>query len=52
MRGILQSLICGHSQQSENKVIDYALFFNGKDIDSFSILTIEGEAKKGIVNSR
>ena len=46
-------IVYGHSHQSQNKVIDDILFFNpGKATDSFGILTIDGEAKGEIINSR
>ena len=46
-------IIYGHSHISQNKVIDRILFFNpGKATDSFGIITIDGEAKAEIVNSR
>jgi putative phosphoesterase len=46
-------IVYGHSHQSQNKVIDDILLFNpGKATDSFGILTIVGEAKGEIINSR
>jgi len=46
-------IIYGHSHQSQNTVINNLLFFNpGKATDSFGILTIDGEAKGEIINSR
>jgi putative phosphoesterase len=46
-------IVYGHSHQSQNRVIDNILFFNpGKATDSFGILTIDGEAKGEIINSR
>jgi len=46
-------IVYGHSHRSQNKVIDGILFFNpGKATDSFGILTIDGEAKGEIINSR
>jgi len=46
-------IVYGHSHQSQNKVIDDILLFNpGKATDSFGILTIDGEAKGEIINSR
>lgn len=46
-------VIYGHSHRSQNKVIDGILFFNpGKTMDSFGILTIDGEVRGEIVSSR
>jgi putative phosphoesterase len=46
-------IVYGHSHKSQNKVIDDILLFNpGKATDSFGILTINGEAKGEIINSR
>jgi putative phosphoesterase len=46
-------IIYGHSHRSQNKVIDGILFFNpGKATDSFGVITIDGEVKAEIVNSR
>ena len=46
-------IVYGHSHRSQNKVIDGILFFNpGKTTDSFGILTIDGEAKGEIIDSR
>jgi putative phosphoesterase len=46
-------IVYGHSHQSQNKVADDILLFNpGKATDSFGILTIAGEAKGEIINSR
>jgi len=46
-------IVYGHSHRSQNKVIAGILFFNpGKATDSFGILTIDGEAKGEIINSR
>ncbi len=46
-------IVYGHSHKSQNKVIDDILLFNpGKAADSFGILTITGEAKGEIINSR
>jgi hypothetical protein len=46
-------IVYGHSHQSQNKVIDHILLFNpGKAMDSFGILTINGEAEGEIVSSR
>jgi putative phosphoesterase len=46
-------IVYGHSHQSQNTVINNILFFNpGKATDSFGILTIDGEAKGEIINSR
>ena len=46
-------IVYGHSHQSQNKVVDDILLFNpGKATDSFGILTINGEAKGEIINSR
>jgi putative phosphoesterase len=46
-------IVYGHSHQRQNKVINGILFFNpGKAADSFGIITINGEAKGEIVNSR
>jgi putative phosphoesterase len=46
-------IIYGHSHRSQNKVINDILFFNpGKATNSFGILTIDGEAKGEIINSR
>jgi putative phosphoesterase len=46
-------IVYGHSHRSQNKVIDDILFFNpGKAADSFGILTIDGDAKGEIINSR
>jgi putative phosphoesterase len=46
-------IVYGHSHRSKNKVIDDILFFNpGKAADSFGILTIDGDAKGEIINSR
>ena len=46
-------IVYGHSHRSQNKVINGILFFNpGKAADSFGILTIDGEAKGEIIDSR
>jgi putative phosphoesterase len=46
-------IVYGHSHRSQNKVINDILFFNpGKAADSFSILTIDGEARGEIISSR
>ena len=46
-------IVYGHSHRSQNKVISDILFFNpGKAADSFGILTINGQAKGEIINSR
>lgn len=46
-------IVYGHSHRSQNKVINDILFFNpGKATDCFGILTIDGEAKGEITNSR
>jgi len=46
-------IVYGHSHQSQSKVIDDILFFNpGKAVDSFGILTIDGEAKGEVISSR
>jgi len=46
-------IIYGHSHRPQNKVINDILFFNpGKATNSFGILTINGEAKGEIINSR
>jgi putative phosphoesterase len=46
-------IVFGHSHQSQNAVINNILFFNpGKATNSFGILTIDGEAKGEIINSR
>jgi putative phosphoesterase len=46
-------IVYGHSHQSQNKVIDGILLLNpGKATDSFGILTIDGEARGEIINSR
>jgi putative phosphoesterase len=46
-------IVYGHSHRSQNKVIDGILFFNpGKATDSFGILTIDGDTKGEIINSR
>jgi putative phosphoesterase len=49
----IEIIVYGHSHQSQNTVINNILFFNpGKAIESFGILTIDGEAKGEIINSR
>ena len=46
-------LVYGHSHQSQNKVIKDILFLNpGKAMDSFGILTIDGETKGEIISSK
>jgi len=46
-------IVYGHSHQSQNTVINNILFFNpGKATDSFGILTIDGDVKGEIINSR
>ena len=46
-------IVYGHSHKSQNKAIDDILLFNhGKATDSFGILTIDGEVKGEIINSR
>jgi putative phosphoesterase len=46
-------IVYGHSHQAQNTVVNNILFFNpGKATDSFGILTIYGEAKGEIINSR
>ena len=46
-------IVYGHSHRSQNKVINYILFFNpGKATDSFGILTINGGAEGEIISSR
>jgi len=46
-------IVYGHSHRPQNKVINDVLFFNpGKAADSFGILTIDGEAKGEMINSR
>jgi len=46
-------IIYGHSHRPQNKVINDILFFNpGKATNFFGILTIDGEAKGEIINSR
>jgi len=46
-------IVYGHSHKSQNKVINDILLFNpGKATDSFGILTIDGEAKGEIIDSR
>lgn len=46
-------IVYGHSHQRQNKVINGIHFFNPrKATDSFGIITINGEAKGEIVNSR
>jgi len=46
-------IVYGHSHRSQNKITDGILFFNpGKATDSFGILTIDGEAKGEIIDSR
>jgi putative phosphoesterase len=46
-------IVYGHSHQSQSKVIDDILVFNpGKAVDSFGILTIDGEAKGEVISSR
>jgi len=46
-------IVYGHSHKSQNKVMNDILLFNpGKATDSFGILTIDGEAKGEIINSR
>jgi len=46
-------IVYGHAHRSQNKIINDILFFNpGKAINSFGILTIDGEAKGEIISSR
>ncbi len=46
-------IVYGHSHRAQNKVINDILFFNpGKATDCFGVLTIDGEAKGEITNSR
>ena len=49
----LDVIIHGHSNRSQNKVINGILFFNpGKATDSLGILTIDGEIEAEVVSSR
>jgi len=46
-------IVYGHSHKSQNEVINDILLFNpGKATNSFGILTIGGEVKGEIINSR
>lgn len=46
-------IVYGHSHRPQNKVIKSILFFNpGEAVDSFGIITINGDAKGEIISSR